>query len=172
MKFTRLSIPDIILLEPHIYNDERGYFFESFNQKIFNKIVGANINFVQDNISYSKRGVIRGLHAQSDPFSQGKLVQVLDGEVYDVAVDIRTDSPTYNSSVGVRLCSNKKNQLWIPSGFAHGFMALSDTVIFSYKVTNYYSKENEIYFNWNSNNFNIDWPDIGHKIVTSKKDSL
>lgn len=172
MSFHRLAIPEVVLIKPDIFNDKRGFFYESFNSKLFNDFIGSNINFVQDNISFSSKGVVRGLHAQRSPYAQGKLVQVLNGEIFDVAVDIRADSPTFNKWVGVKLCSTEKNQLWIPEGFAHGFMALSEDVLFHYKVTNFYSKKDEIYFNWKSNEFNIQWPELDEKITTSFKDSL
>jgi len=137
MKIQDSKLPEVKIIEPDVYEDDRGYFFESFNQKKFNKLLQANLSFVQDNQSYSKYGVLRGLHYQTEPFSQGKLVRVIYGEIFDVAVDIRKDSETYGRWVGEILSSNNFKQLWIPEGFAHGFLTLSNTAIVSYKTTNY-----------------------------------
>jgi dTDP-4-dehydrorhamnose 3,5-epimerase len=149
------KIPDVILLEPKVFHDERGFFFESFNQKEFNHLVGKEINFVQDNHSKSKKGVIRGLHFQSSPMGQGKLVRVIDGEIWDVAVDIRPNSSTYGQWVGEELSSHNKKQLWIPEGFAHGFLVISETAEVVYKTTNYYSQAHEQTIHWKNNEFNI-----------------
>ena len=169
MKIQDSKLPEVKIIEPDVYEDDRGYFFESFNQKKFNKLLQANLSFVQDNQSYSKYGVLRGLHYQTEPFSQGKLVRVIYGEVFDVAVDIRKDSETYGRWVGEILSSNNFKQLWIPEGFAHGFLTLSNTAIVSYKTTNYYSKDHEINIRFDS--FNIDWPKLNIKYILSTKDS-
>ena len=165
------KIPDVILLEPKVFHDERGFFFESFNQKEFNHLVGKEINFVQDNHSKSKKGVIRGLHFQLSPMGQGKLVRVIDGEIWDVAVDIRSNSSSYGCWVGVELSSQNKKQLWIPEGFAHGFLVLSETAEVVYKTTNYYSQAHEKMIHWKNNEFNINWPASNINILTSPKDS-
>ena len=165
------KIPDVILLEPKVFDDERGFFFESFNQKEFNHLVGKEINFVQDNHSKSKKGVIRGLHFQSSPMGQGKLVRVIDGEIWDVAVDIRPNSSTYGQWVGEELSSHNKKQLWIPEGFAHGFLVISETAEVVYKTTNYYSQAHEQTIHWKNNEFNINWPVSNINILTSPKDS-
>jgi dTDP-4-dehydrorhamnose 3,5-epimerase len=157
MKATPLAIPEVILFEPTVFTDERGFFFESFNHKKFEEAVGYGVNFVQDNHSKSTKGVLRGLHYQLPPMAQGKLVRVTQGEVFDVAVDIRKDSSTFGKWVGERLSAENKKQLWIPEGFAHGFLTLSDTAEFLYKVTNYYSTEHEQCIVWDDPNIGIDW---------------
>lgn len=171
MKVTSLKINDIKLIEPDIFKDERGYFYESFNQQKFNEAIGQNITFVQDNHSMSTKGVLRGLHYQEAPFAQGKLVRVVAGEVFDVAVDIRKDSPTYSKWVAEILSSDNKKQLWIPEGFAHGFLALSNEVEFLYKTTNYYSKQHERLIPFDDEKLNIKWPHMS-KYVLSIKDSF
>ena len=171
MKITALKIPDVKLIEPDIFWDKRGFFYESFNQKQFNDALGYEVNFVQDNHSLSKRGVLRGLHYQNPPFVQGKLVRVIAGEVFDVAVDIRKGSETYGQWVGEVLSVRNKNQLWIPEGFAHGFLTLSEEAEFLYKTTNYYSIEHESTIHWQYNNFDIAWPDINIEIISSNKDA-
>ena len=171
MKITALKIPDVKLIEPDIFWDKRGFFYESFNQKQFNNALGYEVNFVQDNHTLSKRGVLRGLHYQNPPFAQGKLVRVIAGEVFDVAVDIRKGSETYGQWVGEVLSVTNKNQLWIPEGFAHGFLTLSEEAEFLYKTTNYYSKEHESTIHWQYNNFDIAWPDITIEIISSNKDA-
>jgi dTDP-4-dehydrorhamnose 3,5-epimerase len=169
MKIQDSKLPEVKIIEPVIFKDDRGYFFESFNQNNFNHLLKANLSFVQDNQSYSKYGVLRGLHYQTEPFSQGKLVRVIYGEVFDVAVDIRKDSETYGRWVGEILSSNNFKQLWIPEGFAHGFLTLSNTAIVSYKTTNYYSKDHEINIRFDT--FNIDWPKLNINYILSTKDS-
>ena len=170
MKVTPLKIPDVKLIEPSVFEDERGFFYESFNQQKFNEAIGANITFVQDNHSKSSKGVLRGLHYQEAPFAQGKLVRVISGEVFDVAVDIRKDSSTYGQWVSQILSAKNKKQLWIPEGFAHGFLTLSVDAEFLYKTTNYYSPKHEHSIHWNKNNFSITWPDLNIKFKVSKKD--
>ena len=158
MKVTPLSIPDVLLIEPQIFGDERGFFFESFNQNKFEEVIGKKINFVQDNHSKSIKGVLRGLHYQLAPKAQGKLVRVIQGEVFDVAVDLRKSSPTFGKWVGEIISSDNKKQIWIPEGFAHGFLTLSDTAEFLYKTTNFYSKDHERAIRWNDETIRIDWP--------------
>ena len=137
MKLFPLTIPDVVLIEPKVFGDERGFFYESFNQAAFNEATGLDVTFVQDNHSKSAQNVLRGLHYQLPPKAQGKLVRVLVGEVFDVAVDIRKNSPTFGRWVGERLSAANKRQMWIPSGFAHGFVVLSESAEFLYKTTNY-----------------------------------
>ena len=157
MKATPLAIPEVILIEPTIYTDERGFFFESFNHKKFEEAIGYSVNFVQDNHSKSTKGVLRGLHYQLPPMAQGKLVRVTQGEVFDVAVDIRKNSPTFGKWVGEKLTAKNKKQLWVPEGFAHGFLTLSETAEFLYKVTNYYSTEHEQCIVWNDVDIGVNW---------------
>ncbi|MFY0649796.1 MAG: dTDP-4-dehydrorhamnose 3,5-epimerase [Methylophilaceae bacterium] len=171
MKVTLLKIPDVKLIEPEVYEDERGFFYESFNQQKFNEAVGLDVTFVQDNHSKSRRGVLRGLHYQEAPFEQGKLVRVIAGEVFDVAVDVRKDSPSYGQWVAEVLSGENKKQLWIPEGFAHGFLTLSNEAEFLYKTTDFYNKESEKSIHWKNNEFNIDWPEVEERVLTSKKDS-
>ena len=158
MKVTSLSIPDILLIEPEVFGDDRGFFFESFNQNKFEEAIGKKVNFVQDNHSNSLKGVLRGLHYQLSPKEQGKLVRVIQGEVFDVAVDLRKSSLTFGKWVGEVLSADNKKQIWIPEGFAHGFVTLSDTADFLYKTTNFYSKEYERTINWNDKTIGISWP--------------
>ncbi|GAA3525352.1 dTDP-4-dehydrorhamnose 3,5-epimerase [Zobellella aerophila] len=170
MNIIKTAIPEVIIFEPKVFGDERGFFFESFNQKIFEDAIGREVKFVQDNHSRSVKGVLRGLHYQLPPFAQGKLVRVVQGEVFDVAVDIRKSSPTFGKWVGVYLSAENKRQLWIPEGFAHGFLTLSDTAEFLYKTTNYYALESEGAIIWNDPDINVEWPtDI--EPVLSGKDS-
>jgi dTDP-4-dehydrorhamnose 3,5-epimerase len=170
MKAIPLKIPDVKLIEPDVFEDERGFFYESFNQQNFNEAIGQKITFVQDNHSKSKKGVLRGLHYQEEPFAQGKLVRVVSGEVFDVAVDIRKDSRTFGQWVSQVLSADNKKQLWIPEGFAHGFLTLSNEAEFLYKTTNFYSKMHEKVLSWNDYNLKITWPDIDCKLTFSKKD--
>ena len=158
MKATPLAIPEVILFEPTVFTDERGFFFESFNHKKFEEAVGYSVNFVQDNHSKSTKGVLRGLHYQLPPKAQGKLVRVTQGEVFDVAVDIRKNSPTFGKWVGEKLSAENKKQLWVPEGFAHGFLTLSGAAECAYKVTNYYAKEQEKIIIWNDSFIDIKWP--------------
>ena len=158
MKVTPLSIPDVLLIEPQVFADERGFFFESFNQNKFEAALGHKINFVQDNHSKSIKGVLRGLHYQLTPKAQGKLVRVIQGEVFDVAVDLRQSSATFGKWIGEILSGDNKKQLWIPEGFAHGFLTLSDTAEFLYKTTDFYSPEHEQSILWDDETIRIDWP--------------
>lgn len=176
MKLTQTNIPDVVVIEPSIFSDERGWFMESFNEQRFHDELtklGLSIpnTFVQDNHSCSNKGVLRGLHYQTVPHAQGKLVRVIQGSAFDVAVDIRKDSENYGKWVGVELSAKNHKQLWIPEGFAHGFVALEDNTHFLYKTTNYYSKECERSIIWNDSDLNIDWPIINDtEIVISQKD--
>lgn len=170
MKVTSLKVPDVKLIEPDVFEDERGFFFESFIQQKFNEAIGQEIKFVQDNHSKSKKGVLRGLHYQEEPFAQGKLVRVILGEVFDVALDIRKDSSTYGKWVSEILSAENKKQLWIPEGFAHGFLTLSDEAEFLYKTTNVYKREYEKTIPFDSKSFDIDWPKTNTHFILSKKD--
>jgi dTDP-4-dehydrorhamnose 3,5-epimerase len=171
MKATRLEIPEVILFEPKVFGDERGFFYESFNQQKFNELSGLNVQFVQDNHSKSQKGVLRGLHYQLPPKAQGKLVRVVQGEVFDVAVDIRKSSPTFGQWVSAILSAENKQQLWIPEGFAHGFLTLSETAEFLYKTTDYYAPEMERSIVWNDEVLCIDWP-LGGEPSLSAKDKV
>lgn len=168
MKITSTFIPDVKLIEPKIFEDSRGYFFESYNEAVFHKEIGK-INFVQDNESRSTRGTLRGLHYQLAPFAQSKLVRVVEGCVLDVAVDIRTGSPTFGMSVSVELSDENKKQFFIPRGFAHGFLVLSETAIFTYKVDNFYSKESDRGILFNDPVIGINW-NFSDEILLSEKD--
>lgn len=159
MKLTHLPLADTFIIEPKVFNDERGYFFESFNAKTFKQLSGQNVNFVQDNQSSSKKGVIRGLHYQLPPHAQAKLVRVLKGEIWDVIVDLRKEAKTTGRWYGVHLSEENKKQLWIPEGFAHGFLTLSDTAEVSYKVTQYYEPTSEKCLAWDDATINIHWPE-------------
>lgn len=154
---TRLAIPDVVLLAPKVFGDERGFFYESFNQQSFEAAIGRSVNFVQDNHSRSVKGVLRGLHYQVQQ-PQGKLVRVVAGEVFDVAVDIRKNSVTFGQWVGAHLSAENKHQLWVPEGFAHGFVVLSDSAEFLYKTTDYYAPEHERCIIWNDPQIAIQWP--------------
>ena len=169
MKVTPLSIPDVLLIEPHVFEDSRGFFFESFREDIFRKETSLNVSFVQDNHSKSSQGVLRGLHYQLPPHAQGKLTRVIQGEVLDVAVDIRESSPTCGQYVAEILSSNNKKQLYIPEGFAHGFLTLSDTSEYLYKTTDFYHPQSELCILWSDATLNIEWPK-GLEIELSSKD--
>ncbi|WP_069863622.1 dTDP-4-dehydrorhamnose 3,5-epimerase [Pseudomonas citronellolis] len=156
MKATRLAIPDVVLIEPKVFGDDRGFFFESFNHQQFEEAIGRPVKFVQDNHSRSSKGVLRGLHYQlQNP--QGKLVRVVNGEVFDVAVDMRRSSPTFGKWVGALLSAENKHQLWVPEGFAHGFVVLSDSADFLYKTTDYYAPQHERCLAWNDTEVGVDW---------------
>ncbi|MBG6070805.1 MULTISPECIES: dTDP-4-dehydrorhamnose 3,5-epimerase [unclassified Polaromonas] len=157
MQVTPTAIPDILVIEPKVFGDARGFFYESFNQKAFNEATGLNLNFVQDNHSRSCKGVLRGLHYQVQQ-PQGKLVRVVRGAVFDVAVDIRKASPTFGQWVGMELSEENHKQLWIPAGFAHGFMVTSDCAEFLYKTTDYYAPEHERCIAWDAPGIGIEWP--------------
>lgn len=168
MNVIKTAIPDVLIFEPKVFGDERGFFFESFNHKLFEEAVGYPVSFVQDNHSKSSKGVLRGLHYQLSPHAQGKLVRCVAGEVFDVAVDIRKSSTTFGHWVGVHLSGENKRQLWIPEGFAHGFVTLSETAEFLYKTTNYYHPESDRSLFWKDPDLSIDWP-LDEPIL-SKKD--
>ena len=171
MKVIPTKIPDVLIIEPKIFEDERGYFFESFNQKSFNDATGLDVAFVQDNHSKSARHVLRGLHYQLPPKAQGKLVRVIYGEVLDVAVDIRLGSLSYGQWVSITLSAKNKKQIWIPPGFAHGFLTLSETAEVLYKTTDYYTPELERCVAWNDPAFNVQWP-IACVPILSYRDKL
>ncbi len=170
MKVTRTAIPDVCLIEPRVFGDARGFFYESFNARAFSEATGVTTEFVQDNHSRSARGVLRGLHYQIQQ-AQGKLVRVVSGEVYDVAVDIRRSSPTFGKWVGAHLSGDNKAQFWVPAGFAHGFVVLSETAEFLYKTTDYYAPEHEQCIAWNDPFLSIQWPDLGEAPKLSAKDA-
>lgn len=167
MKATPLAIPDVILFEPEVFGDDRGFFFESFNQAQFEEAVGRKITFTQDNHSKSAKNVLRGLHYQIQQ-PQGKLVRVISGEVFDVAVDIRRASPTFGRWVAERLSAENKKQLWIPEGFAHGFVVLSDSAEFLYKTTDYYAPKYERCIAWNDSSLAIAWPNENKPLLSTK----
>ncbi len=164
------SIPDVMVIEPKVFGDDRGWFFESFNEKDFSAAVGEKVDFVQDNHSSSKKGVLRGLHYQIEQ-TQGKLVRVCHGAVFDVAVDLRKASSTFGKWVGVVLSVENKKQVWIPAGFAHGFLVLSETAEFLYKTTDYWHAASEKCIVWNDPALNIQWPDVGTHPVLNPKDA-
>ncbi|WP_085044937.1 dTDP-4-dehydrorhamnose 3,5-epimerase, partial [Cronobacter sakazakii] len=168
MKVVKTDISDVLIFEPKVFGDDRGFFFESFNQKTFMEAVGRKVTFVQDNHSKSACGVLRGLHYQLDPYAQGKLVRCVVGEVFDVAVDIRKNSTTFGKWVGVNLSADNKRQLWIPEGFAHGFLVLSETAEFVYKTTNYYNPESDRGIIWNDEDISIEWPLVRDPILSHK----
>ncbi|WP_418132933.1 dTDP-4-dehydrorhamnose 3,5-epimerase [Variovorax sp. 375MFSha3.1] len=169
MKATPTAIPDVLIIEPKVFGDDRGFFFESFNQAAFDAAVGKHVSFVQDNHSRSAKGVLRGLHYQIQQ-PQGKLVRVTRGAVYDVAVDIRKSSPTFGQWVGVELSEQNQRQFWVPAGFAHGFLVMSDSADFLYKTTEYYAPAHEKCIAWNDTDLNIQWPASGLEPTLSKKD--
>lgn len=170
MNIIKPDIEGLLIITPRVFEDDRGEFMESFNKQKFDEAVGREVNFVQDNQSISKKGVLRGLHFQTPPFAQGKLVRVVKGAVIDIAVDIRKDSPTYGDYVAVELTAENNEQFWIPEGFAHGFVALEDETTFLYKCTNYYAPQCEGTILWNDPTLNIDWG-IDDPII-SEKDAI
>ncbi|QSX28918.1 dTDP-4-dehydrorhamnose 3,5-epimerase [Shewanella cyperi] len=173
MKVIDTKIPDVKIIEPQVFGDDRGFFMEAWNQNRFEELVtGKPTQFVQDNHSKSIKGVLRGLHYQVAPFAQAKLVRCVVGEVFDVAVDLRTTSPTLGQWVGIKLSAENKRQLWIPEGFAHGFLTLSDTAEFLYKTTEFYSSNSERGIKWDDNTINIDWGVGDSEIVLSEKDKF
>ena len=169
MKVTPTAIPDVLIIEPKVFDDERGFFFESFNQQDFNQATGLSEHFVQDNHSHSTKGVMRGLHYQLQQ-PQGKLVRCIHGAVFDVAVDIRKSSLTFGKWVGVALTEQNFQQLWVPTGFAHGFLVLSETADVLYKTTSYYSQAHERTIIWNDLEIAITWPDLQAPKILSEKD--
>ena len=170
MTITQTHLLGCFMIEPKVFEDERGYFFESFNQQNFNNEVGTEVRFVQDNESKSSRGVLRGLHYQIGEYAQAKLVRVIEGRVLDVVIDIRKDSKTFGQQFSVELSETNKKQLYIPKGFAHGFIVLSDTAIFSYKCDNYYNKASEGGIIYNDRTLNVDWQLSETEFIISEKD--
>lgn len=170
MKVTKTAIEGVLVLEPKVFGDARGFFFESFNQKAFNDAIGREVAFVQDNHSRSAKGVLRGLHFQRGEHAQGKLVRVTQGSVFDVAVDIRLGSPTFGQWVGTELSAQNHRQFWIPPGLAHGFLVTSDSADFLYKTTEYYAPEAEGSLRWDDPDLAIAWPEMGERPVLSAKD--
>ena len=170
MKVTSTSLPEVLVIEPKVFGDARGFFFESFNQKAFDEAVGRHVDFVQDNHSRSAKGVLRGLHYQIEQ-PQGKLVRVARGTVFDVAVDIRRSSSTFGRWVGVELTEENQKQLWVPEGFAHGFLVVSESADFLYKTTDYYAPQHERAIRWDDADLGVAWPDLGLQPSLSAKDS-
>lgn len=168
MKVIRTEIPDVLVIEPKVFGDDRGFFFESYNQKVWEDATGLKTKFVQDNHSRSSRGVLRGLHYQLPPAAQGKLVHCVVGEVFDVAVDIRKKSPTFGKWVGVSLSAENKRQMWIPEGFAHGFQVLLDGTEILYKTTAYYEPQLERCILWNDPDLDIKWPGVDEPVLSVK----
>lgn len=172
MQAIKTTIPEVMIFEPKVFGDERGFFYESFNEKVFKQATGLNIDFVQDNHSKSAKNVLRGLHYQTE-HAQGKLVRVTQGEVFDVAVDLRQSSSTFGQWVGKKLSAENKHMIWVPAGFAHGFVVLSEMAEFLYKTTDFYSPEHEISIQWNDADIGIDWPLDGEPSLSVKdKDGL
>ena len=167
MVLTKCNIDGLLIIEPRVFEDSRGVFYETFNQLKFKEMAGINLAFVQDNESISKQNVLRGLHFQNPPFAQGKLVRVVSGKAFDVAVDIRKNSPTYGQYEMIELSSENKKQFWIPPGFAHGFVALEENTIFNYKCSNYYSPVSERTIQWNDPILNINWG-VDSPIISEK----
>jgi len=170
MKITPTALPEVLILEPRVFGDARGFFTESWSEKVFNQAVGADFHFVQDNHSRSARGVLRGLHFQLPPHAQGKLVRCVAGAVFDVAVDIRRSSPNFGRWVGVELSADNHRQLWVPPGFAHGFLVLSDSADFLYKTTDTYAPQAEGAVRWDDPAIGIIWPNVGAPPLLAEKD--
>ena len=172
MEYLKTEIEGVYVLEPKVFRDVRGYFFESWRQADFDQHIGRHVEFIQDNESKSSYGVLRGLHYQKGEYSQAKLVRVIRGRVLDVAVDIRKSSPTFGKYVAVELSEDNKRQLFIPRGFAHGFLVLSDEAVFTYKVDNVYAPQHEASIRWNDEDIHIEWPISADYVLTSEKDLL
>lgn len=170
MNVIKTAIPDVLIFEPKVFGDERGFFFESYNHKQFEESIGHPVNFVQDNHSKSIKGVLRGLHFQLHPHAQGKLIRCIAGEIFDVAVDVRESSPTFGKWVSVIISEQNKKQIYIPEGFAHGFYVISDIAEVIYKTTEFWSKEHERSIRWSDSDINIDWP-ISSDPILSEKDA-
>lgn len=170
MEFVRQTIPDVVLVKPKVFGDDRGYFVETFRQDKFEGFLGYKVDFCQDNESRSSKGVMRGLHFQTPPYSQSKLVRAIEGRVLDVAVDIRVGSPTYGQYVAAELSAENKHQLFVPRGFAHGFVVLSETAIFAYKVDNYYAPNNDSGLAFDDESLGIDWQLPSEELLLSDKD--
>ncbi len=172
MIFVKTKISDVVLCKPIVYEDERGYFFETFKKELLEKFIGSTVNFCQDNESKSLKGVLRGLHYQLPPFAQSKLVRVVKGKVLDIAVDLRKNSATFGQHLSLELSEENKHQLFIPKGFAHGYVVLSEEAVFSYKVDNYYNKESERGIIYNDNDLQIDWKLTLEELIISDKDKI
>lgn len=170
MTVTETQLQGCYIIEPKVFEDQRGYFFETFNQNRFNELIGQKVNFVQDNESASSKGVLRGLHYQTGKYAQAKLVRVIKGKVLDIAIDLRENSKTYGKHVAIELSESNKKQLFVPRGFAHGFIVLSETAIFSYKCDNYYNKDSEGGIIYNDKFLNIDWQLPESQFIISEKD--
>lgn len=171
MKISPTSLPEVLIVEPRVFGDARGFFTESWNEQVFNKAVGREVRFVQDNHSRSARGVLRGLHYQLPPHTQGKLVRVVSGAVFDVAVDLRKSSPNFGRWSGVELTAENHRQIWVPPGFAHGFLVLSETADFLYKTTDTYAPQAEGCVRWNDPAIGIEWPELGLVPLLAEKDA-
>ena len=169
MKFIKTAIPEVYIIDPSVFGDDRGYFFESFNKKAFEKNIGS-VNFLQDNESKSSKGVLRGLHFQKPPFTQAKLVRCIEGKVMDIVVDIRKGSPMYGKHLAIELSEENKRQLFVPRGFAHGFAVLSETAVFTYKVDNYYAPEYDAGIRYDDTMLDIDWGLTENEVQLSEKD--
>ena len=170
MTATETKLRGCFIIEPKVFKDPRGYFFESFNQNKFNELIGKTIDFVQDNESFSSKGVLRGLHFQTGAYAQAKLVRVIEGAVLDVVVDIRKESPTFSEHFSIELSEDNKRQLFVPKGFAHGFIVLSETAIFSYKCDNFYDKASELGLRYDDSSLGIDWKLPANEFIVSEKD--
>ena len=168
MRVTPTHLKEVLLIEPRVFGDDRGFFLESYNERRFDEAVGRTVRFVQDNHSRSAKGVLRGLHFQREPNAQCKLIRVVSGEIFDVAVDIRRSSPTFGRWVGIRLAADSHRQLWIPEGFAHGFLTVSDSAEVLYKASSYYAPANEGAIAWNDADIGIEWPLEGEPVLSSK----
>lgn len=171
MKITPTQLPEVLIVEPRVFGDTRGFFTESWNEQVFNQALGQQIRFVQDNHSRSARGVLRGLHYQLAPHTQGKLVRVVKGAVFDVAVDMRRSSPNFGRWAGVELSEDNHRQLWVPPGFAHGFLVLSESADFLYKTTDFYAPQSEACVRWDDPALGIQWPDAGVAPLLAEKDA-
>jgi len=171
MAYEKLALPEVVLFTPKVFGDDRGFFFESFNEREFAEATSLDYSFVQDNHSKSVKGVLRGLHYQLPPHAQGKLVRVVKGAVFDVAIDIRKSSRNFGKWVGAMLSADNKQQLWIPPGFAHGFVTLTDTAEFLYKTTDFYAPQSERCIAWNDPTLAIQWPNVGMPLQLSAKDA-
>lgn len=172
MTIEETSIPDVKIITPDVFGDERGFFIETFSKKRYADDIGIADDLVQDNFSSSQKGVLRGLHYQKEPYMQGKLVSVPQGRVFDVAIDIRKDSPTFGQYVCVELSGENKKQFWIPKGFAHGFLTLEDNTLFAYKCTDYYAPEADAGIMWNDPDIDIEWPKLDVDFIISEKDQI
>ncbi|PHR73293.1 MAG: dTDP-4-dehydrorhamnose 3,5-epimerase [Lutibacter sp.] len=172
MKIIETKLKGCFIIEPIVFKDDRGYFYETFNKQKFKELTGQTVDFVQDNESFSSKGVLRGLHYQEGEFAQAKLVRVAQGSILDVAVDLRKDSPTFGEHISIEISSENKKQLFVPRGFAHGFVVLSETVLFLYKCDNFYNKQSERGIIYNDKTLNIDWKIPKNQLIISSKDII